>query len=344
MNKIILVGFGNVGRAFAKLMLDKRALLSERYGIEWKIVAIATGNHGTAFQPEGIDLDQAISLFESGGNLSSLSAMTPPHDVLSLIKQSEANVLFENTPVSYMDGQPAIGYLQAALQSGMHAITANKGPVVHAYEDLSAQAVANGVGFFFESTVMDGTPIFSLWRDCLPGTELLAFRGILNSTTNMMLTLMESGKSFDDALAYAQEIGVAETDPTGDIDGWDAAVKLAALVNVLMKTPLKPSDIDRQGIGDITIEKVELSTKRGLRWRLICEARIESGTVRGTVSPQEIGSHDPLYYVEGTSSSITFQTDVLGDLTIRGDNPGTMTTAYGLLADFIRAIRTPIDD
>ena len=142
--------------------------------------------------------------------------------------------MFESTPVNYATGQPAVDYLRAALEHGMHAVSANKGPVVHAYRELTALARSKGVNYYFESAVMDGAPIFSLFRETLPAVSLRGFRGILNSTTNLILTRMEAGESFDQAVAYAQSIGIAETDPSGDVDGWDAAVKVAALATVLM--------------------------------------------------------------------------------------------------------------
>jgi len=173
-------------------------------------------------------------------------------------------VLFENSPVNYATGQPAIDHLRLALESGMHAITANKGPVVHAYRELSAIAAAQGLRFFFESTVMDGAPIFSLFRGALPAARLLSFRGILNSTTNLILNRMETGEAFEQAVAYAQSIGIAETDPSGDIDGWDAAIKVSALATVLMGRALKPEQVDRTGIRGITPQDITRARDEGM--------------------------------------------------------------------------------
>jgi homoserine dehydrogenase len=224
----------------------------------------------------------------------------------------------------------------------MHVITANKGPVVHAFRRLSELARRRGRHFYFESAVMDGAPIFSLWRTALPGARLQSFRGILNSTTNLILTLMEDGQTFDEAVAQAQTIGVAETDPSGDILGWDAAVKVAALVTVLMDFPLLPQQVDRQGIEAITPSLLREAGEQGRRWKLICQAERGDGGVRARVAPELIGPEDPLHNVMGTSSSITFISDVLGRLTVTEENPGPGTTAYGLLADFINAVRTPM--
>jgi homoserine dehydrogenase len=211
--------------------------------------------------------------------------------------------------------------------------------VVHAYQELTSLAKNMGRKFFFESAVMDGAPIFSLFRESLPAAELHRFSGILNSTTNLILSRMESGESFEQAVAYAQSIGVAETDPSGDIDGWDASVKVAALVTVLMDIPLKPAQVIRTGIRKISQEDVFQAARQGKRWKLVCSARREGKTVFAQVKPELVGSESLLFGVSGTSSIVTFETDVLPQLSIVEGNPGPETTAYGLLADFINLTR-----
>ncbi len=338
--RIVLVGFGSVGQALGRLLLSKRDQLEMAEGIAWRVVAIATGRHGRAVDPEGIDLNQALSLISSAESLEVLSRRPAPSNVVALIRSLKADVLFDNTPVDYQTGQPAILHLQTALESGMHAITANKGPVVHAYRELTALATNQGRRFLFESTVMDGAPIFSLWRESLPAASLLALRGVLNSTTNLILTEMESGASFPEAVARAQAIGIAETDPRGDIEGWDAAVKVAALVTVLMDTPLKPMSVVRRGIENLTSEDIAAARRAGRRWKLICRAERRGDNVFASVEPEQVEPADPLYHVSGTSSAVTFHTDVLGPLTIHEDDPGPETTAYGLLADMLYALRS----
>jgi homoserine dehydrogenase len=209
---------------------------------------------------------------------------------------------------------------------------------VHAYKELSEVARRHGRRFLFESTVMDGVPIFSMFRDTLPLVEVTGFRGVLNSTTNVILGGMEAGKSFADSLRDAQAAGVAETDPAADIDGWDAAVKGAALVTVLMKYPIKPQQVERQGIRGLTGEGVRAALAAGRRYKLVCEARRSQGSVRASVRAEEVPLTDALARVEGTSSAITFYTDVFPALTLFEEHPGPKATAYGLLADFITAV------
>lgn len=337
--KLAFMGFGNVGRALGGLLLEKRDELHRRNDLDWQVCGISTGSHGSVVDPNGLDLRAALELAEKGETLGRLSSEQAAGTGVAFVRECGADVLFENTPVDYKAGQPATAHIRAALEAGMHAVTANKGPVVHAYRLLTDLARRQRRRFLFESTVMDGAPIFSLWRSALPGCRLDAFRGILNSTTNMILTLMEDGMSFDDAVSHCQSIGIAETDPSGDVLGWDAAVKVAALVTVLMDHPIKPDEVERQGIEDITPARIDAARRDGKRWRLICTGAREGEHIRASVRPEQIASQDALFNVTGTTSSITFHSDVLGPLTITEENPGPRTTAYGLLADFINAVR-----
>lgn len=336
--RLAFLGFGNVGRALARLLIQKRSELSSRHDITFSVSGIATGSHGAAIHPDGLDLESALQLVGSGKTLDPLSSVRSPADNLEFIRRCQANVLFENTPVEHASGEPAIQHIRLALETGMHAITANKGPVVHAYRELKGIAHAHGRRFLFESTVMDGAPIFSLFRSALPCAKLLAFRGVLNSTTNLILTRMETGESFEDAVKYAQSIGIAETDPSGDVDGWDAAIKVAALVTVLMDIPFKPQQVERQGIRSVTYDQIMAARAEGKRWKLVCNVHRVGEKVQASVAPQVVSSSSTLYNIEGTTSIIEFETDVLGLLTLRESDPGPETTAYGLMADFINCV------
>lgn len=248
---------------------------------------------------------------------------------------AQADVLFEATSLNVESGQPAVDYIRAALEHGAHSITANKGPVVHAYRELRDLAVRKGKRFLFESTVMDGVPIFSLF-DELPVVHLQGFHGILNSTTNVILSEMEQGLTFDEALRKAQELGVAETDATHDIDGWDAAVKSAALITVLMDTPIRLDQIHREGIRDLTPQALRTARRDGWAFKLVCRARRVGNEVQASVQPEKVQSAQPMAKITGTSSYIYFETDIFPGLAITEDNPGLYATAYGLLADFVR--------
>jgi homoserine dehydrogenase len=335
---LALLGFGNVGQEFARLLQRKESELKAKYDLTFKITAVATGSHGRAIDPKGIDINQALALMEAGDPLDGLSKLVAPKDNLAFIKASEADVLFENSPVSYADGQPAIDHLKAGLENGMHVFTANKGPVVHAYQELTELAESRGKKFYFESTVMDGAPIFAVFRE-LPAANLQAITGVLNSTTNLILSRMEGGESFEDGVAYAQSIGIAETDPSGDVDGWDAAIKLCALATALMGIPTKPDQVERTGIREITPEMIEEAKAEGRRWKLVCRAERQGDKVKASVAPEMVGPDSPIYTVDGSTSIVQFESDVLGKLSIIESDPGPHTTAYGLLADFINAVK-----
>jgi len=208
---------------------------------------------------------------------------------------------------------------------------------VHAYRELRDRASARGKRFLFESTVMDGVPIFSLF-DQLPAIHLNGFHGILNSTTNVILGEMENGLSFDDALKKAQALGVAETDATHDVDGWDAAVKTAALITVLMDVPIRLDQIEREGIRDLTTAGVRNARRDGWPFKLVCRARRVGDGVEASVKPEKVLATSPMGKISGTSSYVYFETDIFPGLALTEDNPGLYATAYGMLADLVRAI------
>jgi homoserine dehydrogenase len=344
--KLAFVGFGNVGRALARLLLRKQAVLEEDYGITFSVTGIATGSHGFAVRADGLDVNRALQLVETGQSIAELSEPGMwISDSPSVIRRSGAQVMFENSPVNHSTGQPAIDLVRLALRSGMHAITANKGTVVHGYRELSALAASKGRKFLFESTVLGGSPVFSVFRECMPAADLLSFRGVLNSTTNIILTRMERGETFDLAVKYCQSIGVAETDPSADVDGWDAAIKVPALVTVLMNVPFSPQQVKREGIRGITPAMIAKAKAEGKRYKLVCSAERSGNAVEATVAPELVPASDPLYGMEDSTTGVAFRTDVLGDYSIiESERPdmvaGPEPTAYGLLADFINAVRS----
>jgi homoserine dehydrogenase len=222
----------------------------------------------------------------------------------------------------------------------MHAITANKGPVVHGYRELTALAESKAKKFRFESAVLGGAPVFSVMREAFPLAEISSFKGIFNATTNVILSRMENGESYEQALAFAQSIGLAETDPTNDVDGWDAAIKVAALVTVLMDTPMTPQQVNPTGIRGITPEMIVKAKAEGKRYKLVCSAEKIGDNVEASVTPQLVDSSSPLYGMLNSSTGLTLRTDVILDYSITlsekpGMQGGPVETAYGLFADFV---------
>ncbi|MBA4419620.1 MAG: homoserine dehydrogenase [Anaerolinea sp.] len=339
VKRLVFMGFGNVGQALARLLLQKRDLVQRDYDTDFIVTGIYTRRHGAAINPDGLDIHKVLNKLKQGGSLDSLSIAECPTDSIAFIHTYPGDVLFENSPVNHHTGQPAIDHLKTALELGMDAITANKGPVVHGYQMLTKLASKMGKRFLFESTVMDGAPIFSLFRAALPGIELRGFKGILNSCTNMLLTEMENGRTFEQALEYGRQIGITETDPSADVDGWDAAIKVAALSTVLMGIPLLPQDVQREGIRGITPFDLESARSQGKRWKLVCSARRNGNDVEARVAPEMVGPDSPLYSINGTSSYAQFETDTLPGLGIVESDPGPETTAYGLFADWLQTLK-----
>lgn len=320
-----------MGRSLLRLLISKESELRRKYDIRWRLTGVASRRIGWIAESEGLNPISAL-----GGNFP--RSANPPHNVREWLERSKADVLFETSSLNAQTGQPAIDHLVAALEAGAHAITANKGPLVHDYRRLVVLAKEKGKQFLFESTVMDGAPIFSLFPLGLPAAELRGFSGVLNSTTNVVLTEMEKGRSLDEAVKRAQAMGIAETDPSQDLDGWDAAVKVAAIVNVLMGVPLRIEQVQRTGIRELSEEKIRSVRAAGMRYKLVCRAERRGDGVDCRVGPELLLMSDPMAGLEGSSSAIRFDLDVFG-ISLVEHNPGIEATGYGLLADLVRAAK-----
>jgi homoserine dehydrogenase len=338
IHNLCFLGFGNVNRTLVRLLADCADELVSRYGISYRMTGIASRRLGWIANSNGIDPDTSVE--QTSVERALLPAKNRESNQLSNVQDwlsaAQADILFEATSLNVQTGQPAVDHIRAALHHGAHAITANKGPIVHAYRELRDLAAAQGKRFLFESIVMDGVPIFSLF-DQLPAIHLRGFHGILNSTTNVILGEMEQGLTFDEALKKAQQLGVAETDATHDIDGWDAAVKTAALVTVLMDIPIRLDEIEREGIRDLTPQALRNARRDGWPFKLVCRAQRAGDSVKASVKPEKVLASSPMGKISGTSSYIYFETDIFPGLAITEENPGLYATAYGMLADFVRA-------
>ncbi len=328
-----------MGRALARLLVAKSAELREQYGIEFHITGVASRRIGWLAK----STDNGNAGFEVA---SLLSGTGPQPDTISANNISEwlanakPDAVFETTSLNPETGQPATSYLRTVLEFGAHAITANKGALVYGFNDLSELARLKGKRFLFESAVLDSAPVFSLFRETLPAARLRGFSGVFSSTTNIIIETMEAGRTFDEGLKIAQELGVTETDPSHDIDGWDSTVKVCALASVLMGIPLKPDEVSREGIRDLSPSKVRSARAEGKPLKLVARAKLAGdGKLTATVRPEPVAPNDPLGNVRGTSLAIHFELDMMPGLTITSHRPNLQSTAYGLLADFINAVR-----
>lgn len=331
--KLALIGFGVVGQGLAALLEEQGAWLAAEQGFSAEIVAVATLRRGSLYHPDGLDLGQLRSAI-SAGHLDQYPEQVGLQRGLSpleIIQNSNADVVVELSHTNLETGQPAIDHCRAAFASGKHVVTANKGPVALAYHDLRQQAADAGLQFLFESTVMAGTPTIRLGMEALAGCRITAAQGILNGTTNYMLTQMESGMSYEEAFAQADALGYLEADPSADVGGWDAASKVLILAAALFGVQLRLEDLNVSGIEAITLEDVQAAAAAGERWKLIAEVTPEGGSVQA----RRISLTDPLAGVGGSVNAVSYTTETLGTVTLIGPGAGASQTASGVLADLL---------
>ncbi|MDL2327561.1 hypothetical protein LJC64_02745 [Ruminococcaceae bacterium OttesenSCG-928-A11] len=334
--KLALIGYGNAGQAFGRMLERKRADIRAQYGAEVSVTALVTGRRGTLFDPAGLDLAAAEADLAKNGRFTADCRM----DAMAVIQRGEYDVMVELTPISIRDGQPAITHIETALGLGKHVITANKGPIAWAWRRLTALAAEKGCKFYYETVVMDGTPVFNLASETLRLCTITEIDGILNATTNYILGELEKGVSFEDAVESGREKGFVEADPSMDIDGWDAAAKLCALMNVLMDAGLTPNDIDRTGIRAVTAQQVQDARQRGMAVKLVCRGWLENGVPKGKVAPAEVPPTDAMSTITGAASVVGFTTDLMGKVAVieYEHKPEIDQTAYGILSDLARIL------
>jgi homoserine dehydrogenase len=335
-HRIALVGFGTVGQGLAEILLEKRENLKTRYGYEFDIVGISDIAWGTAYNPGGLDIK---AMLEAVKTKKKFSRDLKDWDSLTMIKESNATVICEMAFTDLHTGEPGISHCKAAFETGKHVVTSNKGPAALAYHELKAAAEAKGLQFLIEGTVMSGTPVLNLAEGPLAGCDITAARGILNGTTNYILTQMEGGMSYEDALKKAQELGYAEADPSGDVEGYDARGKVTILANVVMNTPLKIEDVSCKGITRITPADIEKAKKEGCRWKLIGAVKKEKGKITASVAPEMVPMSHPLAGVMGATNAISFTTDLLGDVSVVGPGAGRKQTGFSILTDLLKIHR-----
>ncbi len=330
--RICFLGFGNVGRALARLFVSKSTELRDKYDIEWEVVGVATRRMGWRASEKPIDVARLLDGSDETDSVQGIDEW---------LARAKPDVVFETTSLNPETGQPAIEYLRKSLQAGAHTITANKAPLVYAYDELNELAIAQGRRFMFEATVLDSAPVFSLFRETLPAVRVRGFSGAFNSTTNVIIETMEAGRSFDEGVKTAQELGVAETDPSHDVDGWDSIMKVCAMARVILRVPLLPANVRREGIRALDPATLQAARAEGRPYKLVSRVVVNAdGSVTASVRPEQVAASDPLGGVRGTSLAIHFELDVMPGLTIMSHRPNLQSTAYGLLADFVNADRS----
>ncbi|WP_096200851.1 homoserine dehydrogenase [Bacillus sp. FJAT-45350] len=336
--KVALVGFGGVGQGLVEILRTKKPMLESELGVDVQIVAVTDIKKGALYQPEGLDLNKLMKTVKETGNLSNYTdepGLIRDLDSIQTIKETNADTIVEITYTDVKTGQPAIDHCKTAFEHGKNVVMTNKGPVALAYKELSEKAKENGVQLLFEGTVMSGTPALRMPLTTLVGNEINEIRGIFNGTTNYMLTEMESGIAYEDALRQAQKLGYAEADPTSDVEGYDVLYKVVILANVVMGIPLKKEDVSCKGISQLTLDDINQAKEENKRWKLIGKIQNEAGKVRASVAPEKIPLNDPLASISGATNAITYECDLSGPITLVGAGAGIPETGFALLIDLI---------
>jgi homoserine dehydrogenase len=333
--RMALIGFGNVGQGFTQIVAEKGEEMARQFGMEIRIVAVSDFQKGSLYDPDGLDPNALLQAVSDGRNLETIDAPNHGWDPFKTIKESNADVVAEMTYTNLQTAEPASGHIAAALKAGKHVVTTNKGPVALKYDELSRLAMQNKVHLGVEGTVMSGTPSLHLGLDFLKASGIHKVQGILNGTTNYILTRMGEGAGYQEALEQAQRLGYAEADPTGDVEGFDAAGKVVIMAHILMGTPLGMDDVDRKGISHLTIEDIEEARAAGQKWKLIGTLAHEGDEVKASVKPMRLPLSHPLASVDGATNAITYSTELLGDVTLVGPGAGRLETGYALFVDLI---------
>jgi len=337
--RLILVGFGTVGRGVAESLLASEPELLVA-GAEPRVVAVVDPVVGSVKHEGGLDLGTLLKLADTGESLASYPGAKPAADLKEVLEAAGGDVLVELTPTDLHTGEPGLGHVRAALKAGLHVVTTNKGPIALAYDDLRNRAHKAGVQLRFEGTVLSGTPVLNLCEAGLTGAGIRGIRGVVNGTCNFILTEMEGGTGYAKALSKAQHLGYAEADPSGDVEGWDAAAKVLILANSVLNANLKLGDVNRTGITGLTVDDIQTACAAGKTWRLI--ARISQGENgwKAKVGPEEVNRADPEGSLTGPENLLIFDTEALGEVTVTGPGAGRRATGHAVIADLLAVHRS----
>ena len=341
--KIALIGFGTVGQGLSEILIEKKQMLAEKYDFHYSVVAISDILKGSVYDENGLDLKKILELVKNGKKIDEYPFGKKGLDSLSTIKETNADTIIEITYTDIKTGEPATTHIKEALNAGKNVVSTNKGPVVREVNTLLDLAKKKKVHYGFEGVVLAGTPALNLAKFSLAGNKINGFKGILNGTTNYILTRMGEGMSYQDALKKAQELGYAEADPTADVEGFDAMGKVVILTNVVLEKNIKIKDVQRKGITEITKNDIEVAKSEGKVWKLIGSAEVQKdGAIKARVWPEKLLMSDPLVGVSGATNALTYYTDELGAVTIVGPGAGKRETGFALLIDLLEINRKNI--
>src|SRR5579859_138134 len=326
--RVALIGFGNVGQGLVEIFRTRQRALEEDNGFQATVVAVRTAHRGALYHPDGLESDALLKAIRSGklANYPNKPGLVRDLDALGTIQKTNADCIIEASPTNFDNAQPALSYVKAAFEAGKHVILANKGPVALAYREISDLAAKKKLYLGIEATVMSGTPALRMAKDALAGCKIQEIRGILNGTTNYILSQMQAGVPYASALQEAQHLGYAETDPASDVEGHDAAGKLLILVNTILGGNLRPENVQRSGITKLTPQDIESARINERCWKLVARAWMSDSGPMASVKLEELALTDPLASVGGVSNAVTFETDLLGPVTLVGPGAGSLQT------------------
>lgn len=333
--KLGMIGFGNVAHGFIQALIEKKTFFRKEMGLEFLVTSITDIRYGTIYDPDGLPVEKLASVRDFSEMDQSLFR---EWNTIQMIRNAESDVIIELSYTDLKTGEPAVLHCQEALLSGKHVITSNKGPIALHYSMLKGLARDNGVKIGCEGTVMSGTPALRLATDSLLPTGITEIKGILNGTTNFILTEMENGSTYDDALKEAQRLGYAEADPSGDVEGFDTTGKIAILAHLVFGTFIKPEDINREGISDITLEDIKDAQKANMHWKLIGALKKTDKGLEASVKPVMLPEDNPLSAIRGAGNAIQYRTDLLGEITLIGPGAGRKETAAALIEDLLHIV------
>jgi len=333
-HNIAISGCGNVGTALLELLYEKKEELAQKHGFEFEVTLIVDLIKGTIADANGLDLKKVLDAIHTNNSFAGLG-LDAEGTFDELLDSAKVTLLCEATPTNVETGEPALSHLRTALSRGIDVSTTVKGPLSLAYDELMELADKNGAQLKFEGVVMSGTPLIALLNNGLTGCKILKIEGIINGTTNFILSKMFNGSSYEEAFNIAKELGYTETDPSGDIEAWDPAVKVVILTKMLYGKTISVKDVERIGIANVTLEDMERAKADGCTIKLIAGVENNHGQIKAYVAPKKIPMSHPLAQVNGAINAATIYTDNLGTTTIIGPGAGRRATGQALLLDIL---------
>ena len=333
--RLFLIGFGNVGWGIADLLVEKRDELRDTYGLNFLVTGIATRSHGVLLKEDGLNLVQILESVDGGKNFKYCGYPVQNFSTDEALQQVPFDVLLELSVTNLRDGEPAVSYIRKALEWGKHVVTTNKGPIALYLDALTELAKERGVALRYEGTVMAGTPLLNLIEKNLAGLEITKVEGILNGSTNFILTRMEDGLEYEDAVEEARGKGILEADASADLDGWDAVAKVMILSQAVFGEPLEVGQVQRQGIAHLRREDILKAQAVNKVWKLIARVEKVGKRMEASVRPEMVDRDQPLAMVKGTMNAATIFTDYMKEVTIFGPGAGRHETGFAVLNDLL---------